>query len=100
MAETTRVSVGCDFAFEVPAPVAAVFQVEPQSGPGQKVVKEELTLQPRDGEHTSYDDSFGNRCSRLLIPAGDFRLRYDAVFEVPRAPVSYTHLTLPTTPYV
>jgi transglutaminase-like putative cysteine protease len=80
---TTRVRVGCDFAFDVPAPVAAVFQVEPRSEPRQRVVEESLSFLPT-GTHTAYEDTFGNTCSRLLVPPGPFDLHYDALFEVPR----------------
>ena len=82
---TARVHVGCEFSFDVPAPVAAVFQVEPQSEPRQRTVSESLSFAP-ERAHTSYEDTFGNRCSRLLVPAGPFGLTYDATFEVPRLP--------------
>jgi transglutaminase-like putative cysteine protease len=84
-ATTARVRVGCDFAFDVPAPVAAVFQVEPQSEPRQRVLEQVLTFEPR-GTLSAYQDTFGNACSRLLVSAGRFTLHYDATFEVPRQP--------------
>jgi transglutaminase-like putative cysteine protease len=80
---TAQVRVGCDFSFDVPAPVAAVFQVEPQSEARQTRISEALSFMP-GAESTSYQDTFGNRCSRLLVPPGSFSLRYDATFEVPR----------------
>lgn len=82
-AETTQVRVGCEFAFMVPAPVAAVFQVEPREDERQHVVSQRLSFSP-EGQHATYLDTFGNSCSRLLVPEGPFTLLYDAVFEVPR----------------
>ncbi len=82
---TARVRVGCDFDFDVPAPVAAVFQVQPRSEDRQMALAQSLSFTP-EGEHTSYQDTFGNTCSRLLVPSGPFSLHYDATFEVPRRP--------------
>ena len=82
---TTQVHVGCDFAFDVPASVAAVFQVEPRDDDRQRALSQSLTFSP-EGEHTAYVDTFGNTCSRLLVPQGPFSLHYDATFEVDRAP--------------
>jgi transglutaminase-like putative cysteine protease len=80
-----RLRVGCEFSFDVPAPVAAVFQVEPRAEPRQRVVHQVMSFEP-DGQSTAYDDSYGNRCTRLALQPGPFRLRYDATFEVPRLP--------------
>ncbi|MDX6198360.1 MAG: hypothetical protein QOJ79_1511 [Actinomycetota bacterium] len=78
-----HVRVGCEFSFDVPASVAAVFQVEPQTESRQTCVQESLSFVP-GGDHTSYQDTFGNRCSRMLVAPGPFSFRYDATFEVPR----------------
>ncbi|HEV7627194.1 MAG TPA: class II glutamine amidotransferase, partial [Streptomyces sp.] len=59
-----QVRVGCDFVFNVPVPVAAVFQVEPQDEPRQRILAHSLSFLPV-AEHTTYQDTFGNRCSRL-----------------------------------
>ncbi|GAC1611329.1 MAG: transglutaminase family protein [Mycobacteriales bacterium] len=82
---TANIRVGCEFSFDVPAPVAAVFQVEPPDEPRHRLLDESLSFVPAD-ERTVYQDSFGNTCSRLLVPSGPFTLRYDATFEVPRMP--------------
>jgi transglutaminase-like putative cysteine protease len=83
---TVRVRVGCDFAFDVPAPVGAVFQVEPRSEPRQVALEQSLTFEPAGSGHSVYQDTFGNTCSRLLVEPGPFSLHYDAVFETPRLP--------------
>jgi transglutaminase-like putative cysteine protease len=91
-----RLRVGCEFRFDVPAPVAAVFQVEPRDEPRQRVVQQAMSFEP-DDQSTAYDDSFGNRCTRLALQPGPFRLRYDATFEVPRLPDD-TDLEAPEVP--
>ncbi len=80
---TAQVRVGCDFSFDVPGPIATVFQVEPQDDPRQRVVSEALTFVP-PGIQQTYQDTFGNRCSRLHVPPGPFTFRYDATVEVAR----------------
>ncbi len=80
---TAHIRVGCDFVFNVPVPVAAVFQVEPQDEPRQRMLAHSLSFLPA-AEHTTYQDTFGNRCSRLNVSPGPFSLHYDAVVEVPR----------------
>lgn len=80
-----HVRVGCEFVFDVPAPVASVFQVEPRDDPRQRVLDSSLSFVP-DRSHTVYEDTFGNTCSRLLVPAGPFTARYDATVAVPDIP--------------
>lgn len=82
-APTTLVRVGCHFSFAVPAPISAVFQVEPQDGSRQRVLEQSLSFVP-EGKHSTYEDSFGNRCSRLNVPSGAFEIHYAATVEVPR----------------
>lgn len=82
---TARVRVGCDFSFDVPGSIATVFQVEPQDEPRQRVLTAELTSVPQ-GTRQTYQDTFGNRCSRLHVPPGPFSFRYDATVEVARIP--------------
>jgi transglutaminase-like putative cysteine protease len=77
--------VGCDFSFAVPAPISAVFQVEPQDEPRQRVLEHSLSFVP-PGAQTTYQDTFGNRCSRLNLRPGSFEIHYEATVEVPRTP--------------
>ncbi len=84
-AARARVRVGCEFAFAVPDRVSAVFQVEPQDEPRQRLLEQSLSFLP-GGTQTTYQDTFGNKCSRLLLDPGPFSLRYDATLEVPRIP--------------
>ena len=74
--------MGCTFGLATPHPTASVFQVAP-SGPGLKLLAERWKT---GAEHHTYVDLYGNRCERLMIPAGDSRLVYEAdvVLDEPR----------------
>ncbi len=72
-------TVGCTFGFETPQPVSAVFQVAP-IGEAHEVRVERWGT---DAEHHTYRDLYGNRCERLMIPAGTSRLTYEADVTVP-----------------
>lgn len=93
---TARVRVGCDFTFDMPGPVAAVFQIEPLSEPRQRLLEQSLSAVP-GGTHLGYEDTFGNRCTRLDVQPGPFMLTYDATFEVLRVPDD-TDLDAPEVP--
>jgi transglutaminase-like putative cysteine protease len=47
----------------------------------RRVVSEVTSLEP-ESELSEYRDGFGNRCWRLIAPAGGLTLRYDAVVQV------------------
>jgi len=74
--------VGCTFGLATPQPVASVFQVAP-SGPGFQLLAERWET---GADHHTYVDLYGNRCERLMIPAGDSRIVYEAdvVLDEPR----------------
>ena len=72
-----RVNVGCELRFSSPAPVPLVAQVLPRTDDAHEILREERSAEPIDRSH-EYEDAFGNRCWRILAPAGDFSFRYDA----------------------
>jgi transglutaminase-like putative cysteine protease len=84
MAGTLQLDVGCDFRFNAPATAAAVFQIEPTRDARHRLISEVLTTAPPQ-PRWSYQDTFGNTCSRLQMPEGEFGLSYHAVVEVPDA---------------
>jgi transglutaminase-like putative cysteine protease len=84
MAGTLQLTVGCDFRFTTPAPVASVFQVEPTRDARHRMVSELMLTDPAQ-PRWSYQDTFGNTCSRMMMPEGQSRLAYSAVVEVPDA---------------
>src|SRR3954453_18214714 len=67
-------TVGCTFGFDSPQPVSAVLQVAP-SGAGHEVRGERWDT---GADHHGYRDLYGNRCERLVIPAGRSRIVYEA----------------------
>jgi len=81
------VRVGCEIVMDVPAPVAIVTQVQPRIDGVLGFLREEAQLQPT-ARTSEYLDGFGNRCWRMLAPAGEFTLRYDAEVETSSEPDS------------
>ena len=68
------IRLGYDIGFNVPAPVTivAMLHVHPSREP-DLLEPDELKLDPAV-PLTSYIDTFGNRCSRFVAPAGHIRL--------------------------
>lgn len=78
--------VGCAFEYRADAPSPAVLFVDPrQDIPGQTLRRMTWESDPPTPAET-YLDAFGNRCRRVLLPAGVSRLRYDAIVEVDGQP--------------
>jgi transglutaminase-like putative cysteine protease len=74
-----RIGYELIYAFPQPTPVILVVNVH-DSRAADIIVHDDLVVEP----HTSivaYRDLFGNRCHRILAPAGQLRLRTDAVLE-------------------
>ncbi|MEA2170553.1 MAG: hypothetical protein QOF76_3853 [Solirubrobacteraceae bacterium] len=67
-------TVGCTFDLELPAETSAVLQVAP-IGHNVQIRSERWDT---TAIHHGYADSYGNRCERMLIPAGRSTIRYDA----------------------
>jgi hypothetical protein len=56
-------------------------QVEPYLYDAQQIVREAWENTPDLPMH-SYYDTYGNRCQRLVLPIGEYVLRYDALVKV------------------
>jgi len=56
-----------------PVPVPCVFMLHPSNGPGQLIESDELGTSG-DLPLSEYEDVYGNRCLRVVIPAGPFSL--------------------------
>jgi len=76
------VRVGCAFEYGTTQNLPAVFLVRPESSSRQRVIDERWDFAPAIAHH-DYRDLYGNVCRRTSIPAGSFRLGYDALVEVP-----------------
>lgn len=85
MGDPLRVQVGCEFVYRAEIPTPTVFQVRPLDEPPVTVRYEQLTTEPVTHSR-SYSDLYGNTCVRLILPAGQSALRYQAQVDVPDAP--------------
>jgi len=75
------IRVGFDIAFNVPSPTAMVLALSVHPSRVRDIVRPEvLTVQP-DVPVERFTDSFGNRCGRIVAPAGLLRLTSDAVVQ-------------------
>ena len=73
--------VGYEMAFSFPQPTAMVLMLHVHPSRGAMIRKsEQLEVDPRVPV-SEYTDSFGNRCSRLVVPSGRVAFRNDAIVE-------------------
>ncbi|MBA3842248.1 MAG: transglutaminase family protein [Actinobacteria bacterium] len=76
----TELLVGCRFDYRTEADSPAIVLVEPHSSLRHTVVSEEW-----DGvDSTEFEDLYGNRCRRLVLPAGATSFGYRATVRVAR----------------
>jgi hypothetical protein len=80
-----RVRVGCEFIYELPGPMAMLFIVRPREQDLHRLLDETRRTEPEVPIHDVVD-AFGNHVWRLTAPAGELRLRCDALAEVPPTP--------------
>jgi transglutaminase-like putative cysteine protease len=76
-----KIRLGYDIAFETPREVAvvALLHVHPTRVPD---LLEPDVLHTNDGvARDEYVDSFGNRCTRLVVPAGELELRASTLIQ-------------------
>ena len=66
------------FGASWPSPVVLI--LSPQSGDGQNVISEELTVEP-SARIREFVDSYGNLCHRVVIPKGETHVSVHAVVE-------------------
>jgi transglutaminase-like putative cysteine protease len=82
-----RVRVGSEFRLRAATPVPTVWQVRPRLDDEPGLVDETWKATADDGAPVgslrSYVDRYDNRCDRLLIPAGETTVLYDALVDVP-----------------
>jgi hypothetical protein len=77
--EQMKLHVGFDMTFECAEPTPMIFMVNvhPSRTP-DLLTPDRLRVTPTRSI-TSYIDSFGNRCTRLLAPKGSLRVATDAI---------------------
>jgi transglutaminase-like putative cysteine protease len=79
-----EVRVGCEFRWSAEVDTPAVFQVQPyEEGPAivEQLGWETSPVVLRHG----YRDLYGNGCQRMVLPAGESVIRFDALCSVPDA---------------
>jgi transglutaminase-like putative cysteine protease len=81
--------IGYDMRFDIagPLPTAMVFMlhVHPEVQ-GHLERQEHFCVEPGCVSTELFVDPFGNRCARVIAPAGQLRVTYDNVFHTSRAP--------------
>lgn len=80
-----RCRVGCEFVYDAPSPTPAIVQVQVRRDGEHRIIAERDTFASFTALR-QYQDSFGNHCTRLVLPAGTSTLRYDALVDVPPEP--------------
>lgn len=76
-----HIRVGCEFRYEATWPTPTVIQVQPHKDGAHQILQETWQLTPDTSLH-AYHDIYNNLCQRLLMPAGEHVLRYDALVNV------------------
>jgi transglutaminase-like putative cysteine protease len=76
-----KVRVGCLFEHDTVGDAAAVVMVDPHRSVRETVLEQEFSTAPPFEEHP-FEDLYGNRCRRLVLPPGVSTFSYDAIVEV------------------
>ncbi|MEO9175268.1 MAG: transglutaminase family protein [Gaiellales bacterium] len=76
-----RVRVGCLFEHDAASETAAVLMLDPHRSISEAVLEHEFTSQPVLAA-TAFDDLYGNRCRRLILPVGSSTFSYDGTVEI------------------
>ncbi len=76
-----QIKVGCEFRYEATWATPAVMQVQPRQDGEHHILHEAWKLMPPLELH-AYRDMYGNTCQRMVIPADEQVLSYDATVEV------------------
>jgi transglutaminase-like putative cysteine protease len=90
-----KLEVASEIRFQALWPSPVVLILSPQSGDGQNVIAEELTVEP-SARVREFVDGFGNLCHRLLMPKGTSDVAVHAVVET--ADHIDVDMTAPRTP--
>jgi transglutaminase-like putative cysteine protease len=79
------VDVGCSFTYLAEVATPAIFQIQPNPEPAQRVRAEGWSVYPFVPLH-DYEDLYGNSCVRTVLPPGRTTVRYTASVDVPDGP--------------
>ncbi|MDX6568530.1 MAG: hypothetical protein QOH15_1108 [Gaiellales bacterium] len=76
-----KIRVGCLFEHDTVGDAAAVVMVDPHRSVGETVLEQEFATSP-PFEESPFEDIYGNRCRRLILPPGLSTFSYDAIVEI------------------
>lgn len=77
-----RINVGCDLAYEVRSPTVFLFQIVAASNSYQKVILEELKLNPPLNVERFQIGMAGNQLQRVVVDPCDFQVSYRGTVEL------------------
>lgn len=69
-----EIKFGYDLVFDFPQPTPLILMLETHSSRAQDLISQDQIVTEPFCPITVYQDSFGNRCSRLIAPKGQLRL--------------------------
>ncbi len=75
------IRVGYDIIFEHPAPTPIIAMLYLHPSRWSSVRRDDYLRVEPQASISEYTDNFGNRCGRLIAPAGPMRFRHNAVVE-------------------
>jgi transglutaminase-like putative cysteine protease len=73
------IRIGYELVFDIPAPTPMVLMLYTYPAQAHVLQRPEYIAVEPDVPLTGFTDCFGNRCARLVAPAGKLRLSYDNV---------------------
>src|SRR5437588_286510 len=73
------IRVGFEIAYSCPQPVATVLKLGIERGRARDLINPDAIVVEPHAPLREYTDSFGNRCTRLISPAGVTRLKTETI---------------------
>src|SRR5688500_15701327 len=80
------IRLGFELIFDVPTPTPMILTLYTHPDQAHALPKPEYIAIEPDVPLVGFSDCFGNRCARILAPAGKLRLTYDNVANVSGEP--------------
>jgi transglutaminase-like putative cysteine protease len=84
--------------WQVPAPVAMVLVLRPDSDPHQRVLNQMLTFSPQLSSY-AFTDAHGNSADRVIMQPGENVIHHDAIVQVSAQPDNFEPIGLPVAVY-
>jgi transglutaminase-like putative cysteine protease len=78
------VRVGCHVIWQASVPVTMTLALRPREGPHQKILQEQLVINPQ-GPAFPFQDFLGNQLDHVILQPGENDVRHDAIVQVPAA---------------